>query len=118
MIGLLMATVFAAQPDCRAAMTQVDINACAAIEARAADAELNRVFGQAVRQLQAQDGRPNGESERRLREAQRTWIAYRDAQCQLAGIGALGGTLESTLIADCIADMTSRRVSELLMLIR
>jgi uncharacterized protein YecT (DUF1311 family) len=45
--------------------------------------------------------------------AQRTWIAYRDAQCEAAGFQARGGTMEPMLVAGCIADITEVRTKEL-----
>ena len=117
MISLaLLGALLAAQPlDCGNAVTQADMNECAARSSRDADAELNRLWPQVVRQMQTSDreGSSNGEGERRLRAAQRAWIAFRDAQCQLEGVEALGGSMESMLVYGCVAQMTERRVNEL-----
>jgi uncharacterized protein YecT (DUF1311 family) len=116
MISLAIATLLAAQPiDCGNAVNQAEMNECAARAARDADADLNRLWPQIVRQMQAADreGNSNGEGERRLRAAQRAWIAFRDAQCELEGVEALGGSMESMLVSGCIATMTERRANEL-----
>jgi uncharacterized protein YecT (DUF1311 family) len=105
-----------AQPlDCANAVTQADMNQCAGRGARDADAELNRLWPQLVRQMQASDREAdsNGEGERRLRAAQRAWIAFRDAQCELAGVEALGGSMETMLVQGCLEEITRRRINEL-----
>jgi uncharacterized protein YecT (DUF1311 family) len=115
MLTILIAAGIAAQPlDCTNAETQADMNECAARSARDSDAALNRIYPQIMRQVQAADrDAGNKEGEQRLRAAQRAWVAFRDAQCQLAGWEALGGSMESLLVSGCIAEMTDRRVSEL-----
>jgi uncharacterized protein YecT (DUF1311 family) len=113
--GLLLA----AQPvDCDNALTQADMNQCAGRGAREADAELNSLWPNLVRQMQAADreGNTNGEGEKRLRAAQRAWIAYRDAQCTLEGADALGGSMETLLVQGCLEQMTRRRINELTMM--
>lgn len=114
--ALLSVMLFAGQTfDCNSAVTQVDMNRCAALRARDADAELNRIWPQVVRMIQAGDREvdSNGEGERRLRAAQHAWIAFRDAQCELEGVEALGGSMESMLVSGCLATMTERRTAEL-----
>jgi len=116
MISLMTAAaLLGAQPtDCNNALTQADMNECAARAAHAADAELNRVYPLLLLQMQAEDKQAGTKTgEQRLKAAQRAWIAYRDAQCALAGYGAIGGSLESTLVAGCLAEMTDRRTAEL-----
>jgi len=48
-----------------------------------------------------------------LLEAQRGWLRYRDAQCQLEGYSARGGSLEPLLSAFCKANLTRQRTEEL-----
>ena len=115
MISLALAIAFlAAQPDCRDPQDQTSMNICANEEYRRADTELNRVWPRALERVKEldRDG-ANGEAERRLRAAQRAWIAYRDAQCKVAGLEAIGGTLEPLLIGTCLKDLTERRTFEL-----
>lgn len=116
---LLMFAALLAQPvDCSAALTQQDMNRCAADAARASEGDMNRTAALVMRQIAEQQGGENGEAANRFRAAQRTWLAFREAQCALAGIEALGGTLEPLLVAGCMRDMTERRASELMMMIR
>ncbi len=57
---------------------------------RAADAELNTVYQQALKAL------PDADTRDKLREAQRAWVAFRDAEIALNGAmpGASGNTLK------------------------
>lgn len=48
-----------------------------------------------------------------LLEAQRGWLRYRDAHCQLAGYSARGGSLEPLLVAMCKTDLTLQRTQQL-----
>jgi uncharacterized protein YecT (DUF1311 family) len=116
---LLALTLVAAQPaDCRNAMTQLDIDSCAAEQARAAEADMNRVAAQLMRELQARDrATPGRAGQERLRAAQRTWIDFREAQCRLAGLQAMDGSLEAALVTSCMRDMTERRANELRMML-
>lgn len=49
----------------------------------------------------------------RLKEAQRAWIAYRDAKCASEGAVWGTGTMRSTSVASCLMEMTARRTIEL-----
>lgn len=49
----------------------------------------------------------------RLKKAQRAWIAFRDAECQLQGTSMLGGSGEGTIISGCLASKTVDRVKEI-----
>ena len=116
MILLAFASILTAQPlDCANAVTQADMNQCAGRAARDADADLNRLWPQVVRRMQISDRESdsNGEAEKRLRAAQRAWIAFRDAQCQLEGVEALGGSMETLLVQGCLEEMTKRRIDQL-----
>ena len=116
---LIAIAALLAQPlDCSNAMQQQEMNRCAAEAARAADAEMNRAAAQVMRAFAANHGGENGEAARRLRDAQRTWLAFREAQCALAGVEALGGSLEPYLVGDCLKTMTEQRTVELMMMVR
>lgn len=48
-----------------------------------------------------------------LRDAQRAWIAYRDAECLLRWAQFQDGTIRTTVAAACHLDFTARRAFEL-----
>lgn len=115
---LALLALLAAQPaDCRNAMTQADIDACAAATAHDAEAAMNRAAALLMDELKARDRASRSRNgEERLIAAQRAWIAFRDAECRLAGLQAIDGSLESVLVAQCLSTMNGRRADELRML--
>ncbi|MDK1388950.1 hypothetical protein ILFOPFJJ_00989 [Ensifer psoraleae] len=125
LVGLLLLSAVSAvaqeQPtvDCQNAVTQTDMNICAGQDYDRADAELNKVYKQAVAATQAMD-KELGEidaayvgANEALKKAQRAWIGYRDGQCELAGFEARGGSMEPMLVSGCLAELTRKRTTEL-----
>ena len=102
--------------DCENAMAQQDMNACAAKDYEAADAELNAVWKEArstAKDLDAELSEDLKGAEKALLAGQRGWIAYGDGQCDLAGFEARGGSMEPMLVSGCLADLTRKRTKEL-----
>ncbi len=124
-IGLLLILATSAfaqeQPkvDCQKAVRQMDLNICADQEYQAADAGLNKTYREAIvamretdRELGDIDAAYVGAVEA-LKKAQRSWIGYRDGQCELAGFEARGGSMEPMLVSGCLAELTRKRTAEL-----
>ncbi len=105
--------------NCDDARNQSEMNACAARDFEAADAELNRVWREAVASARAADGEMDANADGRssyestLRDAQRAWIAFRDAHCSWEGYEARGGSMESMLYEMCRASLTRERTEQL-----
>jgi|GEM_PF-2878273 len=78
-----------------------------------ADAELNKVYKSITSPLKKQNDPDSVEILKRLVEAQRAWITFRDANCKLAGIQMLNGSGESPIVGGCIVTSTISRVREL-----
>jgi uncharacterized protein YecT (DUF1311 family) len=99
--------------------SQLEMNMCAEVDFERADADLNRIYReevasaqQADREIDASDHRPT--SEVVLRQAQRAWIAFRDAQCIYEGYGeARGGSMEPMVYSGCRARLTRERIAQL-----
>ena len=64
-------------PCWKTAMTQFELNQCAGADASAADAELNRLYQQLLSKLYGDET-----ATKKLRAAQRAWVAFRDAQLE------------------------------------
>ena len=102
--------------DCSEAVTQSDMNNCAVAGWEAEDARLNAVYPKAMALLKSWDeGLPEAErgGAARLREAQRAWITYRDAACEVAGWPMRGGSAEPLLVYGCMTELTRERVEDL-----
>jgi uncharacterized protein YecT (DUF1311 family) len=115
-LGLFGLPAFAQDVDCENQITQLDMNMCSYQEWEAADAVLNETYADTLATVQARDGEyaPEGPSEEdRLRRAQRAWVAFRDANCDVAGYQMRGGSAEPLLINICLRQMTEDRIAEL-----
>jgi uncharacterized protein YecT (DUF1311 family) len=78
--GLLLA---AQQPDCSDPQTQAAMNECAARDANAADADLNLIYKAVVSHYeQADRAATSSEGVKRLRAAQRAWVAFATRNAQ------------------------------------
>lgn len=119
--ALLAATVLATPAlaqtvDCANTSIQLELNLCAEQDWQAADADLNRVYKSVMAEMQAMDqGLPpelQGAATT-LRDAQRAWITFRDANCRLAGYPMRGGSAEPLLIYGCLRQMTLDRTRQL-----
>ena len=64
-----------------------------------------------ARDGKSSDGRPGHFAT--LLAAQRAWLKYRDAQCDLEGYQFRGGTMEPLLVATCRAGLTEARTKQL-----
>lgn len=128
MIDIAIALLLSAQDpqwNCANPQAQQEMNYCAAQDAERADAELNRVYRTAITAAQAADrdyardmggatGRDAGPGEEAtLREAQRAWVALRDASCRLQSFEARGGSMQPMIDGGCRATMTRARTAEL-----
>jgi uncharacterized protein YecT (DUF1311 family) len=64
-------------PCWKTAMAQSEMNHCAGEDARKADAELNRVYQNLLSKMKG-----DVSATKKVREAQRAWVAFRDAQLE------------------------------------
>jgi uncharacterized protein YecT (DUF1311 family) len=124
-LGLTLALLLSAQDpqwNCADPQAQQEMNYCAAQDFARADAELNAEYRRAVADAQRADreeagyrvegdNRPGEEAT--LREAQRAWLAFRDAHCRLEGYEARGGSMEPMLYEGCRATLTRARTAQL-----
>ncbi|BBH44411.1 lysozyme inhibitor LprI family protein [Pseudomonas sp. KU43P] len=87
------------------ASSTVAMSACIQAETKLQDARLNRVYKQLL-------GRLDSGQQKSLREVQRQWIGYRDANCRFH-VQASGGTMAQLEGGMCVLDMTRERAAEL-----
>ena len=94
----------AALPCEQAAATTDQIAGCAAKGQAKADARLNTAYRDLLRYL-------DPDQRKQLVAAQRTWLAFRDADCAFFGGG--GGSLAAANRLSCEAALTNSRAEEL-----
>lgn len=101
---------------CKDAVSTPDMIACADEEYQLADKALNVQWAKSKAAIEGWD-KDRGEGDHlaveALTKAQRAWIQYRDAHCDVDGYSAYGGTLMPAVISQCLADLTSKRTAEL-----
>jgi uncharacterized protein YecT (DUF1311 family) len=106
----------AEEADCANAITQKDMNICAEADWQAADKVLNSTYKEVMAAMKQMDaGLPDDlrGAEVALRDAQRAWISYRDANCTAAGFKMRGGSAEPLLVYGCLLQLTLTRTEEL-----
>ncbi len=93
--------------DCARATTQTAMNICAVQSRAAADDALNTAYGALVKEPSMADRLD------KLRAAERSWVAYRDAECAFEGSGYEGGSMQPMVIEGCAQGLTEHRTAEL-----
>ncbi|HZH29565.1 MAG TPA: lysozyme inhibitor LprI family protein [Pyrinomonadaceae bacterium] len=96
---------------CPGANTQPELNQCAARARDKADAELNEVYRELLKNT-------SGAERARLRAAQLAWIKFRDAQCDYESVGNKGGSIYPMVYSFCLAKLTNTRVRQLQEILR
>ncbi len=89
------------------AQTQAAMNAQVRAEFEQADAELNKTYEALLAKL------PDAESKQKLKESQRAWLAFRDAEAAFAADQARGGSMAPTLRYETITERTRQRIKQL-----
>ena len=103
--------------DCNNAMTQMEMTFCAEQDWQKADAELNAAYKSAMASMKQTDANLPKDLKGAvgyLRDAQRSWIPFRDNSCAAYGFLARGGSMEPMLVYDCRANLTRKRTAELI----
>jgi uncharacterized protein YecT (DUF1311 family) len=88
------------------AQTQSAMNADAAKAAKTADQGLNTQYTAVMAKLSAP-------SRLLLRDAQRSWIGFRDAQCKFEASGVKGGSAYPMVYSGCMKRLTDDRTRQL-----
>lgn len=88
------------------AMSTSDINECTYKEYLVVDKKLNYSYQELLKII------PDN-SKKKLREAQRAWLKYRDLECDFASEFLQGGTLATVVTKTCFVEMTKKRVLKL-----
>ena len=78
---------------------------CIGSETEQHDVRLNQSYKAAMQAL-------DKDQQNQLRDSQRLWIKFRDADCALLG-SLTGGTIDKINRASCFLDMTKQRADEL-----
>jgi uncharacterized protein YecT (DUF1311 family) len=80
--------------------TQMEMNACAAEDYKRADAKLNAAYRRLAKTPE-------------LIATERDWIKYRDTTCANETADYRGGSMESMVYSECMAEKTEERIAVL-----
>lgn len=92
---------------CDGAVTQLQINECFHQKFLKADRKLNKAWPGAQRRAERMG---TGAA---LRDAQRKWIAFRDATCSAEAGPYQGGSMQASVWSACLERLTKRRTKDL-----
>jgi uncharacterized protein YecT (DUF1311 family) len=101
----------AQEPVCNSAGSGSDSAVCAHEDFVRADAQLNDAYQKALDLLGADSGRADARVA--LVAAQREWIKFRDADCQVQDRIFQHGTMHTAIVQSCLKNLTEQRTKEL-----
>ncbi|WP_244814451.1 lysozyme inhibitor LprI family protein [Caballeronia sp. Lep1P3] len=88
------------------AATQIAMDECAGRDLKAADQTLNDTYRTLL-------GKVSKDGAEQLRKAQRSWLAWRDAQCEFDTMATRGGSIHSMEYAMCVEKLTEAQTAHL-----
>jgi uncharacterized protein YecT (DUF1311 family) len=92
--------------DCNYALSHDEEIECEESRLKSATAELDKLYQQLDKVL-------NAEQRKALRDAHKTWLAYRKAHCYSVTLPFVPGSIVGVLAVSCQADLTNERVNTL-----
>ncbi len=105
-LSLLIAALVAFPTSDANAQSQAKMNRQAAKDFQKVDAKLNSTYAALTAKL------PDAESKRKLKESQRTWIAFRDAEAAFAADQFRGGSAAPVLRWTSMTETTAHQAVE------
>jgi uncharacterized protein YecT (DUF1311 family) len=94
--------------ECGDNSNQRELDACAGRSFQKADAELNADCKRVVERL-----KDDADTAKLLVQAQKSWLAFRDAECEFSTALTRGGTIRSMLVTMCREKLTRKRIGDL-----
>ena len=99
-------TAQAAETDCTAPATQLDLNLCAARAGAGLDAEVDAAYAAAAARLG-----DDAAAQKLLAATRSAWLAYRDADCAFVAQPTDGGSIQPMVVANCQAEHARARLA-------
>ena len=101
--------------NCEKAITTPELNECASISQKKAEAKLNNVYQRVLKSLNQKDDSLESYSDMRktLIAAQRAWITFRKADCDAIFQKHASGTIRTVMYIGCMQNHAERRIQDL-----
>lgn len=96
--------------DCNNALTTVEMNECASIDQKVVEAKLNATYQATLKSL---DERKATNVRKKLVQAQRAWVRFRENDCAAVYALHADGTIRTLLWIGCMQSRTEQRIREL-----
>ncbi|HEY6152633.1 MAG TPA: lysozyme inhibitor LprI family protein [Candidatus Udaeobacter sp.] len=106
-LAVVIATLLLLPTSHANAQSQAEMNRQTAKDFHKTDAELNSTYAALMAKL------PDAESKRKLKESQRAWIAFRDAEAAFAADQFRGGSAAPVLRSTSMTETTEQRIKQL-----
>lgn len=107
-MGLLASSGAYAADRCDAARTTDEISKCADGDLKVLDGALNKAYREIERRLA-----DSHDAKSALVAAERAWVHFRDSECKFSAAGVDGGSVYTSVVMQCTADMTAKRIADL-----
>lgn len=99
--------------NCQSALSTPDLNECAQQEQRAVEAKLNQVYQKALKSVSEPTTEQDAETKRKLIQAQRAWVKFRDADCEAVYSRFADGSMRNIMFMGCMQQHAERRIADL-----
>lgn len=106
--GLVSSTSLAATDCMQTAQTQTAMTQCAGQQYKQADTRLNEQYQSLTSRLAK-----HPKQQAQLLTAQRSWLAFRDAECRFNASPVAGGSVQPMVRLQCLARLTTDRNAQL-----
>lgn len=112
---MCMPAIAFAKINCKTAATTPEINECAQIKLQAVEKKLNETYRRVLKSLD----RPDEDSEsftqikKSLVEAQKSWVVFRDKDCDAVYTLHASGTIRTVMSISCMQRHAEKRIKDL-----
>lgn len=108
LFGFVLIQSVEAKDECdhQESLSTAELSNCTGVELKAADSELNDIYGKLLKKLD-----PEGQD--KLKASQRAWISFRDAYANFRADRMRGGNWQPIMGSMAVADLTRQRVMQL-----
>ncbi|MBS7542586.1 DUF1311 domain-containing protein [Ancylobacter oerskovii] len=89
------------------AQSQAALTECSVADLKRSDDQLNKLYREMAARLKGDDA-----TKKLLVDAQRKWVAFRDAECTLSTASTAGGSINPMEFNICAGALTDRRVKD------
>lgn len=106
-LALLIAALVAFPTSHANAQSQAEMSRQAAKDFEKADTELNKTYEALLRKL------PDAQGKEKLKQSQRAWLTFRDAEAAFASDQARGGSMAPTIRYETMTELIKQRIKQL-----